>query len=69
MRKELKIDSPPAKKLQAVKKVAEKFNSDLTSVVCRDIDGYLTSVSVHARGKSAAALERWLKRQDVERKP
>jgi hypothetical protein len=60
----LEIDSPPEMKLEALRVVAEISNSDLASIVCRDDEGKLLSVSVHARGESAAALERWLKRQE-----
>lgn len=57
---------PPEKKLEALKGAAEYFNSDFTSLVCRDEKGKLQSVSVYASGKNAAALERWVKQQDKE---
>lgn len=61
--KELTLDSPPEDKLDALKRVAEKLNSDLTHLICRDAAQKLLSVSVHATGEDAVALERWLKRR------
>jgi hypothetical protein len=68
-KKKLEIDSPPKEKLEALKGAAEYFNSDFTSLVCRDEKGKLLSVSVYATGKEAAALVRWLDGKDRKKEP
>lgn len=68
MKKKLEIDSPPEDKLAALKEAAEYFNSDFTSLICRDEKGGLVSVSVYAVGDAGTALERWLNRRDRKEK-
>lgn len=62
---QLTIDSPPKKKLAALATAAENIDSDLTQLICRDDEGKLLSVSVHAREPYANALLVWLKRAEM----
>ena len=60
--KELRIESSPEEKIEALRSGATYFNSDLTQIICCDLNDNVTEVSVCARGPYAVPLERFLKR-------
>jgi hypothetical protein len=60
----LTIDTPPEEKLEALKRAAKHFNAGMCSIICRDKNDKLLSVSIYAEGDDAAALEKWLKRRE-----
>lgn len=61
---ELGIDTPPEQKLEALEKCAKHFGAGSASLICRDKEGKLLSVSIYAEGRDAESLERWLKQHD-----
>ena len=65
--KNLEIDSPAEEKIAALRSAAKHFNADLTYIICRDLKGRITEVSVCAGGSYAGPLARYLKQlQKVE---